>query len=65
MSRLVPFIGNKPCYKLIPTAPMYQGNNLSRLSLEEAGINRHVQYKELNDDQVAFIDSHFADAIIE
>ena len=48
-------------WKLIPTAPIYQGNNLSRLSLEGVGINRHVQYMELNDDQVAFIDSHFVD----
>ena len=57
----VPFVGNKPCYKLIPTAQMYQGNNLSRASLEKIGIKRHVQYMELNDEQVAFIDGFFKD----
>ncbi len=62
---LVPFVGNKTCYKLTPTAPMYQGDNLSRLSLEGVGINRHVQYMELNDDQVAFIDSHFVDELYQ
>ncbi len=57
----VPFIGDKTCYKLIPTAQMYQGNGLSRASLEEIGIKRHVLYMELNDEQVAFIDSFFKD----
>ena len=57
----VPFVGNKPCYKLIPTAQMYQGNNLSRANLEKIGIKRHVQYMELNDEQVAFIDGFFKD----
>ena len=57
----VPFVGNKPCYKLIPTAKMYQGDNLSRTRLEEIGIKRHVQYMELNKEQVAYIDSFFKD----
>ncbi|MBR4995101.1 MAG: hypothetical protein IKY82_03470 [Alistipes sp.] len=55
----IPFVGNKPCYKLIPTAEMYQGNDLSREDLEAIGINRYVQYKELNDYQISFIDSYF------
>lgn len=58
---LVTFVGNKPCYKLIPTAPMYQGNNLSRDNLEEIGIKRHVQYMELNVEQCAYIDNFFAE----
>jgi hypothetical protein len=55
----IPFVGNKMCYKLIPTAPMYNGKDLSRDDLELIGINRHTQYKELNDEQAHFLDKYF------
>lgn len=47
------------CYKLIPTAKMYSGDKLSRENLEKIGINRYVQFMELNEHQVDFLDSHF------
>lgn len=55
----IPFKDDHNCYKLIPTAEMYTGNKLSRETLEDIGINRYVQFMELNDKQADFIDDFF------
>ena len=46
-------------YKLIPTAPIYVGDELSRDDLEKIGVNRHVQYIELNEEQSMYLDTFF------
>lgn len=55
----IPFKDDYNCYKLIPTAEMYTGNKLSRETLENIGINRYVQFMELDDKQADFIDEYF------
>lgn len=45
--------------KLIPTAAMYMGDALSLDTLEEIGINRHSQFKELNECQEDYLRKYF------
>lgn len=56
---IAPFKADNDCYKLTPTAGMYEGNRLSLDTLEEIGINRHAQFKELNEHQEAFLKQYF------
>lgn len=56
---LFPFKADHDCYKLIPTSAMYEGEELSLDTLEEIGINRHSQFKELNEYQEVFLSKYF------
>lgn len=56
---ITPFKADNDCYKLIPTAAMYMGDALSLDTLEEIGINRHSQFKELNEHQEAYLRKYF------
>lgn len=56
---IAPFKADNDCYKLIPTSAMYEGEKLSLDTLEEIGINRHSQFKELNEYQEDFLSKYF------
>ena len=56
---ITPFKADNDCYKLIPTAAMYMGDALSLDTLEEIGINRHSQFKELNECQEDYLRKYF------
>lgn len=56
---IVPFKADCNCYKLIPTSGMYEGNELSLKALEEIGINRHTQFKELDELQEQHLSKYF------
>ncbi|MCS2968601.1 hypothetical protein NXW94_27730 [Bacteroides ovatus] len=56
---ITPFQADENCYKLIPTFTMYEGKELSLDTLEEIGINRHTQFKELNEFQEDFFKQVF------
>lgn len=56
---ITPFQADENCYKLIPTFTMYEGKELSLDTLEEIGINRHTQFKELNEFQEDFLNKYF------
>lgn len=56
-----PFKSDKDCYKLKPIGGIYLGDELHRDKLEEIGISRYVQFMELSDEQVEYIDRHFKD----
>ena len=56
---ITPFQADENCYKLIPTFTMYEGKELSLDTLEEIGINRHTQFKELNELQEDFLNKYF------
>ena len=56
---ITPFQADENCYKLIPTFTMYEGKELSLDTLEENGINRHTQFKELNEFQEDFLNKYF------
>ena len=66
---LQPQDGNEPdndlyqsdndCYKLIPTYSMHDGNELSLDTLESIGINRHTQFKELDEKQEEYLSRFF------
>ena len=56
---ITPFKADNDCYKLIPTAAMYMGDALSLDTLEEIGINRHSQFKELNEYQEDYLRKYF------
>lgn len=56
---LAPFKADNNCYKLIPTSPMYNGNELSLDVLEEIGINRYSQFKKLNEYQEEYLSRYF------
>lgn len=49
------YIPDNDCYKLIPTSNMYEGNELSLDTLESIGINRHTQFKEVNEIQEEYL----------
>ena len=53
------YIPDNDCYKLIPTSNMYEGNELSLDTLESIGINRHTQYKEVNEKQKEYLSCFF------
>lgn len=55
----IPFKEDYNCYKLIPTAQMYLGDELSREKLESIGISRYVQFMELDKSQADFLDCYF------
>lgn len=59
MCWLAPFEPDKDCFELTPLAAMYEGEELGHEQLEDAGINRYVQYCVLTKEQVAYIDSFF------
>lgn len=42
---------------------MYSGDKLSREKLEDIGISRYVQFKELNNSQADFLDKFFRHSI--
>ena len=42
-----------------PFSAMYGGNELSLCTLESIGINRHTQFKELNEMQEDFLSKYF------
>lgn len=56
---IAPFKADNDCYKLIPTTAMYMGDELSLDTLEEIGINRHSQFKELNESQEYYLRKYF------
>lgn len=56
---IAPFKADNNCYKLVPTAEMYIGNKLSLDTLEDIGVNRHSQFKELNEYQEVFLSQYF------
>lgn len=56
---ITPFEADNDCYKLIPTAAMYMGDALSLDTLEGIGINRHSQFKELNEYQEDYLRKYF------
>ena len=56
---ITPFIADNDCYKLIPTYSMYDGNELSLDTLENIGINRHTQFKELDEKQEEYLSRFF------
>ena len=56
---ITPFQADENCYKLIPTFTMYEGKELTLDTLEEIGINRHTQFKELNEFQEDFLNKYF------
>lgn len=56
---IIPFEEDSDCYKLIPTANMYSGTELSRDHLENIGINRYCQFKKIDNYQANFIDRFF------
>ena len=56
---IAPFIPDNDCYKLIPTAAMYNGNKLSLDALEKIGVNRYCQFMELDELQDAFLRKFF------
>lgn len=56
---VVPFKVDYDCYKLIPTSVMYEGKALSLDALEKIGINRHTQFKKLNEYQEDFLSKYF------
>lgn len=56
---IVPFKADNDCYKLTPTSAMYEGKELSLDVLEEIGINRHAQFKELDEYQEEFLNKYF------
>lgn len=58
---IAPFKADNNCYKLVPTAEMYMGNKLSLDTLEDIGVNRHSQFKELNEYQEVFLSQYFRD----
>lgn len=53
------YIPDNDCYKLIPTSNMYEGNELSLDTLESIGINRHTQFKEVNEIQEEYLSCFF------
>lgn len=53
------FVPDYDCYKLIPTSVMYKGNELSLDNLENIGINRHTQFKELDEKQELYLSRFF------
>lgn len=55
----IPYKEDFDCYKLVPTSKMYSGDKLSREKLEDIGISRYVQFKELNNNQADFLDKFF------
>ena len=59
MCWLSPFEADKDCYKLNPISVFYKGDDLSREKLEEIGISKYVQFMELNEEQVEYIDKQF------
>lgn len=56
---VVPFRADNDCYKLIPISAMYEGKELSLDALEEIGINRYTQFKELDEYQEDFLSKYF------
>lgn len=56
---ITPFKADNDCYKLIPTAAMYMGDELLLDALEEIGINHHPQFKELNEYQDDYLRKYF------
>lgn len=56
---VIPFKADNDCYKLIPTSAMYEGKELSLDALEEIGINRYTQFKELDEYQEDFLSKYF------
>ena len=56
---ITPFIADNDCYKPIPTYSMYDGNELSLDTLESIGINRHTQFKELDEKQEEYLSRFF------
>ena len=56
---ITPFIADNDYYKLIPTYSMYDGNELSLDTLESIGINRHTQFKELDEKQEEYLSRFF------
>lgn len=59
MCWLAPFKADKDCYKLYPVSEKFDGDGLSRDKLEGIGISRYVQFMELNEEQVEYIDKFF------
>ena len=53
------YIPDNDCYKLIRTSNMYEGNELSLDTLESIGINRHTQFKEVNEIQEEYLSCFF------
>ena len=53
------YVPDNGCYKLIPTSDMYDGNELSLDTLESIGINRHTQFKELDEKQELYLSRFF------
>ena len=53
------YIPDNDCYKLIPTSNMYEGNELSLDTLASIGINRHTQFKEVNEIQEEYLSCFF------
>lgn len=58
---IAPFQADNNCYKLVPTAAMYEGSELSLDTLEEIGVNRYSLFKELNESQEVFLRKYFRD----
>ena len=56
---ITPFIADNDCYKLIPTSAMYEGDELSLNALEDIGINRHTQFKELDEKQEVYLSRYY------
>lgn len=55
----IPYHEDNDCYKLVPTAEMYAGTELSREKLEEIGIKKHTQFMELSKEQAEFLNMFF------
>ena len=47
------------CYKLIPTADIYSGTELSSYTIERLGISKYASFKKLNTQQIEYIDKYF------
>ena len=56
---ITPIIADNDCNKLIPTYSKYDGNELSLVTLESIGINRHTQFKELDEKQEEYLSRFF------
>lgn len=56
---ITPFIADNDCYKLIPTSAMYEGDELSLNALEDIGINRHTQFKEIDEKQEVYLSRYY------
>lgn len=59
MCWIAPFKSDKNCYKLNPVSEYFEGDELSKDNLEKIGISRYVQFMELNEEQVEYIDKQF------